>query len=372
VEDLMRGQWLGSYQGNTQGAVTVELDDLGDHYEGMAYVYPGTPGLPSIAGAVTTTDKSDKFFLQIKTDAIDMRNGSLVAWDSVKQNYPGVSLDPTIDTSWSCDRQNNVLVVDFNSKSGGSGKAHLSQSDGSRPPERTPLANVKSWAAFKEYALTLDPNRYVFRGQESCAWRLRTFFHRSGRASLFRFVNQDMHQLHAHLSSLTEHHFNLKDDLENAAFYSLVQHHGYPTPLLDWTRSPFIAAYFAFRKKRADGEFARIFVLDQREWIKDVPRSQLVNAALPHFSFLNPLAINNPRMVPQQALSTVANVDDIEGFVAFNEKNNKKTYLEVIDLPMSERPQIIQELSLMGITAGSMFPGLDGACEQLREKNFNI
>jgi hypothetical protein len=48
-----------------------------------------------------------------------------------------------------------------------------------RPPERKPLANVKSWAAFKEYALTLDPNRYVFRGQESSAWRLRTFFHRS-------------------------------------------------------------------------------------------------------------------------------------------------------------------------------------------------
>ena len=251
----MRGQWLGSYQGNTQGVVTVELDDMGDHYEGMVYVYPGTPGLPSIAGAVTTADKSDKFSLQIKTDVIDMRNGILVAWDSVKQNYPGITLDPTIDTSWYCERRKNVLVIDFNSKSGGSGKAHLSRSDGSRPPERKPLANVDSWAAFKEYALTLDPNRYVFRGQESSAWRLRTFFHRSGRASLFKFVNQDIHELHAQLSSLTEHHFNLKDDLENAAFYSLVQHHGYPTPLLDWTRSPFIAAYFALRKKWTDGGF---------------------------------------------------------------------------------------------------------------------
>jgi hypothetical protein len=105
---------------------------------------------------------------------------------------------------------------------------------------------------------------------------------------------------------------------------------------------------------------------------KDVPRSQLITAALPHFSFLNPLAINNLRMVPQQALSTVANIDDIEEFIAFNEKNNKKSYLEVIDLPISERPQIMQELSLMGITGGSMFPGLDGAREQLREKNFNI
>ena len=103
-----------------------------------------------------------------------------------------------------------------------------------------------------------------------------------------------------------------------------------------------------------------------------MPRSYLVSAALPHFSFLNPLAINNPRMVPQQALSTIANVDDIEAFVEFNETKNSKTYLDVIDLPVSERPQIIQELGLMGITAGSMFPCLDGACEQLRERNFSF
>ena len=264
----MRGQWLGSYQGNTQGTVTVELDDMGDHYEGMAYVYPGNPGFPPIAGAVTTVDKSDKFSLKLKTDAIDMRRGIVVSWDSVKQNYPGVSLDPEVDSSWSLDRQSDVLVIDVNTESGGPAKAHLSRSDGSRAPERTPLVSVKSWAAFKEYALALDPNRYVFRGQESNTWRLRTFFHRSGRASLFRFVNEDIHQLHAHLSSLTTHHFDLRDELENGAFYSLIQHHGYPTPLLDWTHSPFIAAYFAFRKKRTEGEFVRIFVLDQREWKK--------------------------------------------------------------------------------------------------------
>ncbi|WP_130578845.1 FRG domain-containing protein [Bradyrhizobium sp. Leo170] len=369
----MQGQWLGSYQGNTQGVVTVELDDAGDHYEGMVYVYPGNTIYPPIAGGVVTIDKSENFALPIMTDVIDMRRGALVPWDAVKSNYPRITLDPTIDTVWSCDMKNNVLVIDFTSKSSGSGKAHLTRSDGGRPPERKPLANVKSWAAFKEYALTLDPNRYVFRGQESSAWRLRTFFHRSGRANLFRFVNQDIFQLHGHLSSLTEHHFNLKDELENAAFFSLVQHHGYPTPLLDWTHSPFIAAYFAFRKKKADGDFARIFVFDAREWQKDIRPVQLVCAALPHFSVLSPLAINNPRMVPQQALSTLANVDDIEAFIAFNETQLfKKTYLEVIDLPVSERPQIMQELSLMGITAGSMFPGLDGTCEQLRERNFSL
>jgi hypothetical protein len=45
-------------------------------------------------------------------------------------------------------------------------------------------------------------------------------------------------------------------------------------------------------------------------------------------------------------------------------------YLHIIDLPVNERQHVMQELSLMGITAGSLFPGLDGACEELRERFF--
>jgi hypothetical protein len=32
----------------------------------------------------------------------------------------------------------------------------------------------------------------------------------------------------------------------------------------------------------------------------------------------------------------------------------------------------MQELSMMGLTAGSLFPGFDGACEELRERNFRF
>jgi hypothetical protein len=50
-------------------------------------------------------------------------------------------------------------------------------------------------------------------------------------------------------------------------------------------------------------------------------------------------------------------------------KENTK-YLEAIDLPASERNHVMRELALMGITAGTLFPGLDGACEGLKERNF--
>jgi hypothetical protein len=31
----------------------------------------------------------------------------------------------------------------------------------------------------------------------------------------------------------------------------------------------------------------------------------------------------------------------------------------------------MRELALMGITAGALFPGLDGSCEELRERLFS-
>jgi hypothetical protein len=52
------------------------------------------------------------------------------------------------------------------------------------------------------------------------------------------------------------------------------------------------------------------------------------------------------------------------------ELGQKKRYLEAFDLAASDRDYIMKELALMGITAGALFPGLDGACETLRERNF--
>ena len=77
-------------------------------------------------------------------------------------------------------------------------------------------------------------------------------------------------------------------------------------------------------------------------------------------------------MVPQQAASTVTNVDDIETYIRSKDSTGKKKYLSAIDLPLRDRRRVMQELSFMGITAGSLFPGLDGACEALKQRNFDL
>ena len=46
------------------------------------------------------------------------------------------------------------------------------------------------------------------------------------------------------------------------------------------------------------------------------------------------------------------------------------SFIEAIDIPANEREAVMQDLRYMGITAGSMFPGIDGVCEELLERNF--
>jgi hypothetical protein len=98
----------------------------------------------------------------------------------------------------------------------------------------------------------------------------------------------------------------------------------------------------------------------------------MVLAAAPHVSIGEYMAIENDRSIPQQAASTVTNLDDIESYIKAKENTNGKKYLWAIDMPVRDRKQVIQELNFMGITAGSLFPGLDGACEELKERNFTI
>jgi hypothetical protein len=149
--------------------------------------------------------------------------------------------------------------------------------------------------------------------------------------------------------------------------------------LLDWTYSPYVAAFFAYRNVNKmhvsnvkDTDKVRIFVFDIQKWETDVQKSVLINPPFPNLSIMEFIAIDNERTLSQQAVSTMTNIDDIESFIEFIEDRKKTKYLQVIDLPKEERKSVMIELSYMGITASSLFPGLDGACEALRERFFDI
>jgi len=116
----------------------------------------------------------------------------------------------------------------------------------------------------------------------------------------------------------------------------------------------------------------RVFVFDQSEWRTDWQQFLLLLFPGLHLSIGEFMAIENERMIPQQAASTVTSVDDIESYIKEKEELKKKKYLTAVDLPVLERRDVVRDLRYMGITAGSLFPGLDGACEELKDRNFEV
>jgi hypothetical protein len=366
----LSGQWMAGYAGSNSGTIVIEIDEIGDHYEGAACVWDSAPGYPSSLVRFRTPSKNlSQAMTGLQVVPMDSR-GTFLSSEQLAAMLPaGVAFPATADVSF--DLQDSTLTVQWKIPVS-FGAATATKTRAGEESEIVPRS-LRNWPAFKAYVNGLERQRYVFRGQENNRWRLRSSFYRTGRANLQRFGTIDTAALHKALSALTKYNFDLNNPLHYAAFINLAQHHGYPTPLLDWTWSPYVAAFFAYQKIRPGdvkrGAKVRIFKFDLREWNK-LPQLNKVFPAPLHVSVLDALAFDNPRVIPQQAISTMSNVDDIEAHIRVNEGKRGTTYLEAIDLPARDRQGVMEELALMGVTAGSLFPGLDGACESLREQNF--
>jgi FRG domain len=370
----MKGQWIGRYSGTFDGQIVVNVDEYQEHYQGIAYLIDDNKAAPRVAVGFRTPNKGHEFILRTtEINVFDPVSQQTSTPDSVQQYFPGVPMADFVDVkiSWTDDE----LRISSTTNIGRTTNCIIQRRSPHRPSELP--ADSYSWDKFKQYVAALAGRSFLFRGQNR-PWRLRTSFHRTGRADVMRFQREDFLELYKQLSARTKHVFNLLLPDEYGAFLNLIQHHGYPTPILDWTYSPYVAAFFAYRgvsnedaAKSDPAAKVRIHVLDQARWKSQQRMFSILGPSELHFSIFEFSAIENERMIPQQAASTVTNVDDIEEFIRSKEVD-ATPYLRTIDLPVGERKKVITELGYMGITAGSLFPGLDGACEELKERNFEI
>lgn len=365
----MKGQWIGSYQGSAEGQIMINIDEVDDHYEGVAYLNPSTRGIPASVAYLSTTNKNHEQVATAYINPVDPRTGFQCKWEDIKNLY-GEGVVHSSEATVNLNVLDNRLHVNAVSNIGVTFAAVLEKSpeDG----ESKIQGQRMSWNGFKSHISSISKFKYLFRGQQK-PWRLCTSFHRRGRYRISEFTSKDVRQLHQRLSAITSHFFDLTQPDQNGAFFNLLQHHGYPTPLLDWSHSPYVAAFFAFRDRPigyCGDEVVRIYVFNNQEWQKRFPQIKNLDPPFPHLSVMEFIAINNPRLVPQQAVTTVTNIHDIEAYVIEREKETGIQYLEAIDIPANERELAMRDLRFMGITAGSMFPSIDGVCEELRERNF--
>ncbi|HSV13423.1 MAG TPA: FRG domain-containing protein [Tepidisphaeraceae bacterium] len=193
----------------------------------------------------------------------------------------------------------------------------------------------------------------LFRGQSDTNWPLDTTLDRfkpiADPLKRARLVYELLQEFSREAVQITSRAAPLP---EGDALELLARHHGLPSPLLDWTRSPFVAAYFAFEAAGA---------ADRAVWVLDLNR-------IPPPEFFPVDIIDdhlllqfNRRALRQQSI-----------FLRVNEAKPLEQIASIaltkFELPSSERGIALAELDAMNINATSLFEDFDGVARAVRTR----
>ena len=215
-----------------------------------------------------------------------------------------------------------------------------------------------------------------FRGQEDLCWELTCSLERNGGnikelPLLRRFKQNALPQL------------RIRPDNE-WEWLLVMQHHGLPTRLLDWTESPLVALYFALGGSQIDSnndgclwclspfDLNRAAIPDESSGeVACLGEDEHLDSYLPkqiqqQRQSLKPLAViaprNNARIQMQQGVFTVFHID-----LTSLDADSENEFLWRLIIPGKAKQGLKKELTLLKINEFTLFPELATAASYAKE-----
>ena len=242
-----------------------------------------------------------------------------------------------------------------------------------------PVIRLTSW---EQFLRTISESRYsnwAFRGQRKSAWPLESALSRYFREfsvqpdawadqedRILRIFKRKAHQY-------LNHPPPTDDDLE---WLALMQHHGAPTRLLDFTWSPYVAAFFALESARTEGAIWAVnparfsssrnksqSKVDPR--MKDVYRKVYQNGKRRVLWMGEPHPMNR-RLIAQSGTFVMPGILNEPLDRILSETPEPEDAIAKLVLPAEKmRETGMRELYRMNITYAQLFPDLEGLARSL-------
>jgi len=218
----------------------------------------------------------------------------------------------------------------------------------------------------------------LFRGHRCASWNLESTLERKG----IKLPDIDSYAVQiktaklafeSYLGSTWSSDFTASDapaPPENYEFMVYLRHHGYPTPLLDWTRSPYVPSFFAFQYPSTEESVA---VFSFREYTGQgkggwTGHSNIVGCG--------PTIRTHKRHYAQQAEYTYCRKKANQKWVysshqeALDKTDGGQDVLQKYVLPASIRSEVLAELDSMNINAYTLFGSEEGLAEMLANRDY--
>ena len=245
----------------------------------------------------------------------------------------------------------------------------------------------------REYSSSNSP--LLFRGHESAAWNLDTTLERTRpySSSVFEYYRTVMRispQIETfvgvrfdcepitELDNLLKEYDKFSIKLSNGAlpgfnYLAYLRHHGFPSPLLDWTRSQHVAAYHAFSKARDETKDVAVWVLIEKRGCWKVRSS-----SAPQIHSFGRYARTHKRHFLQQSEYTVCLYFDGDKWCfrpheeILCENDGDQDLFWKIVVPSKDRTNILKKLDEYNLNAFSLFGSEESLMETLALREIEL
>jgi FRG domain len=258
------------------------------------------------------------------------------------------------------------------------------------------LMDLPNWEAFEEQIRALFADHksgLLFRGQSNSCWPLDTTLERDAPCCLKASdYYRAMHNAKYQIESLREPRWDIMTppdyekwlkgedafglfDLPGYDFMIHLRHHGFPSPLLDWSQSPYIAAFFAFN--HASSRVPCVSIYAYREYGDQGKRS---NPTKPRICGRGHTVQSHPRHDLQKSEYTICRVFRDEEWCyacheeVFSEGKEEQDILWKFTIPSSERLKVLRALDRNDLNSFYLFGTEESLMETIamREVLFGV